>query len=117
MLIGLDPLLGPDLLQALRAMGHGPSAQRAIRFSLGADTARDEIERVIDVVPRVVGRLRAVARAGLVQRVFRVDAGPGVDQRLAQHGPFQQGVCVLLAAEFALGHHHWVGIVNERRCR
>ncbi|WP_395710101.1 RbsD/FucU family protein [Reyranella sp.] len=23
MLIGLDPLLGPDLLQALRAMGHG----------------------------------------------------------------------------------------------
>jgi cysteine desulfurase len=48
----------------LRAMGHGPAAQRALRFSLGADTTPADIDRVIEVLPRVVERLRALARAG-----------------------------------------------------
>ena len=47
----------------LRAMGlpHG-RVQSSIRFSLGASTTDDEIDRVLAVVPPVVQRLRRVGR-------------------------------------------------------
>jgi cysteine desulfurase len=47
----------------LRAMGlpHG-RVQSSIRFSVGASTTSDEIDRVLEVVPRVVERLRKVGR-------------------------------------------------------
>jgi len=45
----------------LRAMGLPPHrVQSAIRFSLGPETADDDIDRTIDAVGRVVARLRAV---------------------------------------------------------
>ena len=48
----------------LRAMGCSPHrAQSSIRFSLGADNTAEEIDRVIDVLPTVVEKLRSVARA------------------------------------------------------
>ena len=48
----------------LRAMGCSPHrAQSSIRFSLGAGNTAEEIHRVIDVLPRVVDKLRNVARA------------------------------------------------------
>jgi len=48
----------------LRAMGHSPHrAQSSIRFSLGAGNTVEEIDRVIAVLPKVVNRLRTVARA------------------------------------------------------
>ena len=48
----------------LRAMGHSPHrAQSSIRFSLGAGNTVEEIDRVIAVLPKVVNRLRNVARA------------------------------------------------------
>jgi cysteine desulfurase len=48
----------------LRAMGcSSHRAQSSIRFSLGAGNTADEIERVINVLPRVVDKLRNVARA------------------------------------------------------
>jgi L-fucose mutarotase len=40
MLIGLDPLLGPDLLHTLRAMGHGDDMVLADANFPGAATAR-----------------------------------------------------------------------------
>jgi L-fucose mutarotase len=62
MLIGLDPLLGPDLLMALRAMGHGDeiaivdanypatsNAHRLIRLD-GVDVSR-ALEAVLSVLP------------------------------------------------------------------
>ena len=49
----------------LRAMGVGTrAAQRAIRFSLGATTTADEIAQVLDLVPRVVSRVRGAMRIG-----------------------------------------------------
>jgi cysteine desulfurase len=43
----------------LRAMGYPPTrAQEAIRFSLGRCTSEEEIQRTIEIVRRVVSRLR-----------------------------------------------------------
>jgi cysteine desulfurase len=49
----------------LRAMGLSPQrVQSALRFSLGPTTTADEVERVVEVVPGVVERLRQLSRAG-----------------------------------------------------
>ena len=48
----------------LRAMGLPPSRiESAVRFSLGEATTEAEVDRVLDVVPAVVGRLRARGRS------------------------------------------------------
>jgi cysteine desulfurase len=48
----------------LRAMGFSPHrAQNSIRFSLGAGNTLEEIDRVLDALPRVVDKLRNVSRA------------------------------------------------------
>jgi len=47
----------------LRAMGLPPrQVQGALRFSIGPSTTDEEINRVLDVLPRVVERVRRVAR-------------------------------------------------------
>lgn len=47
----------------LRAMGLPPQrAQSSIRFSLGTGNTEEEIDRVLDVMPQLVGRLRALRR-------------------------------------------------------
>jgi cysteine desulfurase len=47
----------------LRAIGLSPSrVEGAVRFSLGEGTTAAEIDRVLDVVPAVVSRLRARGR-------------------------------------------------------
>jgi len=44
----------------LLAMGYSEAlASGAVRFSLGYQTTRDEIDRVMEILPRIVGRLRA----------------------------------------------------------
>ena len=49
----------------LRAMGLTPRrAQSSIRFSLGLGNTEAEIERVLDVLPPLVAKLRALSRAG-----------------------------------------------------
>ncbi len=49
----------------LKAMGLAPHrAQSSIRFSLGLGNTRDEIDRVLDVLPPVVTKLRTLARSG-----------------------------------------------------
>ena len=49
----------------LRAMGLTPRrAQSSIRFSLGLGNTDDEIDRLVDVLPPLVARLRALSRAG-----------------------------------------------------
>ena len=47
----------------LRAMGCSPHrTQSSIRFSLGLGNTTDQIDRVIEIMPRVVGKLRTLAR-------------------------------------------------------
>jgi cysteine desulfurase len=47
----------------LMAIGVPPEiAQGSLRFSLGKATARDDIEYVLEVLPGVVGRLRAMTK-------------------------------------------------------
>lgn len=49
----------------LRAMGLPASrVQSAVRFSLGSGTTADEVDQVLDVVPRVVQRLRRLTSRG-----------------------------------------------------
>ncbi len=49
----------------LKAMGLAPHrAQNSIRFSLGLENTRDDIDRVLDVLPPVVEKLRTLARSG-----------------------------------------------------
>ncbi len=49
----------------LKAMGLTPHrAQSSIRFSLGLGNTQDEIDRVLDVLPPVVEKLRTLARSG-----------------------------------------------------
>jgi cysteine desulfurase len=46
--------------EVLLAMGYAEElAGAAVRFSLGYATTREEIDRVTEVLPRIVGRLRA----------------------------------------------------------
>jgi cysteine desulfurase len=48
-----------DPSHVLLAIGHDPDLARAtVRFSLGKDTTEAEIDRVLEIVPRVVERLR-----------------------------------------------------------
>jgi len=48
----------------LRAMGLPPGrVQGSLRFSLGPTTTADEIGRVLEVLPRVVERVRRVSRS------------------------------------------------------
>jgi cysteine desulfurase len=47
----------------LRAMGLPTSrAQNSIRFSLGSGNTDEEIDRVLDVLPRLVEKLRKIGR-------------------------------------------------------
>ena len=49
----------------LRAMGLTPRrAQSSIRFSLGLGNTDADVDRVVEVVPRLVARLRALSRSG-----------------------------------------------------
>ena len=49
----------------LRAMGLTPRrAQSSIRFSLGLGNTDDEVQRVVDVLPPLIEKLRALARTG-----------------------------------------------------
>ncbi len=49
----------------LRAMGFPPHrTQNSIRFSLGLGNTTEQIDHVVDVMPRVVERLRALSRTG-----------------------------------------------------
>ena len=50
----------------LRAMGLPTHrVQSSLRFSLGAGTTSAEIDRVLDVLPRLVDRLRSLSRVGM----------------------------------------------------
>lgn len=49
----------------LRAMGFSPHrTQNSIRFSLGLGNTADEVDRVVEVLPAIVDRLRALTRRG-----------------------------------------------------
>ena len=68
MLIGISPLLGPDLLHALRAMGHGDE----IAFVDGNYPAADHARRLIraDGIP-LLPMLEAVLAVLPVEQAFR----------------------------------------------
>ncbi|MBV8664195.1 MAG: ribose ABC transporter [Hyphomicrobiales bacterium] len=85
MLIGLDPLLGPELLQALRAMGHGDdivladanfpaaaTARRLIRLD-GCTLAR-ALTAVLSVLPLDRTEPHAAAAMEVVGDPLRRDA-------------------------------------------
>lgn len=102
MLKGLDPLLGPDLLKVLRAMGHGDEiaivdgnypaeehAKRLVRMD-GHDAPRilDAILSVMpvdDMVPEAVWRPAAYLDPSRIEPVFEAFA-----QVLARHEPKQK---------------------------
>ena len=68
MLIGLSPLLGPDLLHALRAMGHGDE----IAFVDGNYPAADHARRLIRADGHsLMDMLRAVLPVLPVEAAFR----------------------------------------------
>jgi cysteine desulfurase len=51
----------------LRAMNpHADGARRSLRFSLGRFNTEAEIDNAIEVVPKVIGKLRQTARPGAV---------------------------------------------------
>jgi cysteine desulfurase len=53
----------------LRAMGlPNARARNSLRFSLGPTTTADEIDFVVDVLPRLVGRLRQLGRPAVAAR-------------------------------------------------
>jgi cysteine desulfurase len=51
------------LSHVLKAMGASPDSGPAVRFSLGWTTTEEEVERVLNVFPALVGRLREMAAA------------------------------------------------------
>ena len=54
----------------LKAMGFPPHrAQNSIRFSLGLGNTAAQVERVIEILPRVVAKLRSLAKSGARVRV------------------------------------------------
>jgi L-fucose mutarotase len=112
MLIGLDPLLGPDLLQALRAMGHGDDivladanfpaqsvARRLIRYD-DCDLPRllaavlkvlpiDQFEPAAAVGMEVVGdRARREPVHGDIERLLAAHAQPRASLALIERHAF-----------------------------
>lgn len=60
----------PESSHVLQAMGRRPEIDGGgIRFSLGAATTETEIERVLDLLPDVVERIRAAHVQGIAYRV------------------------------------------------
>jgi cysteine desulfurase len=56
-----------DASHVLRAMnGNGDSARRSLRFSFSRFNTEAEIDRAIEVVPKVIGKVRQSARPGAV---------------------------------------------------
>jgi cysteine desulfurase len=45
---------------------HADGARRSLRFSLGRFNTEAEIDNAIEVVPKVIGKLRQTARPGAV---------------------------------------------------
>jgi L-fucose mutarotase len=87
MLKGLDPILSPDLLMVLRAMGHGDEiaivdgnfpadamAQRLVRLDgLSATAVMDAVLSVMpldDFVPDAAWRMQVVGDGGAEQPIF-----------------------------------------------
>ncbi len=59
----------PGPSHVLLALGLGPEAAHAsVRFSLGEDNLAPDIERIVDVLPRVIERLRALAHGGALEQ-------------------------------------------------
>jgi cysteine desulfurase len=51
----------------LKAMGLGPSrAQSSLRFSLGAVNTHEDVDRVLEVLPGAVEKLRRLTRSAVV---------------------------------------------------
>ena len=60
----------------LRAMGFAAHrSQNSIRFSLGSDNTSEEIDRVIDILPKLVQKLRNVSRASISPKQQTVTVG------------------------------------------
>jgi cysteine desulfurase len=59
----------PGPSHVLTAMGLRPEdAHASVRFSLGAGSSTPDVERIIEVTPSVIGRLRALAGSGTMKR-------------------------------------------------
>jgi cysteine desulfurase len=59
----------PGPSHVLTAMGLRPEdAHASVRFSLGAGSSAPDVERVLEVTPSVIGRLRALAGSGTMKR-------------------------------------------------
>ncbi len=91
MLIGLSPLLGPDLLHALRAMGHGDE----IAFVDGNYPAAEHARRLIraDGIA-LIPMLRAVLAVLPVEGAFRAS----LNNDPAQAGDIHRQIDALTAA-------------------
>ena len=77
MLLGLDPLLGPDLLYALAAMGHGdPDRAGRRQLSCHAQAPPDPSAGSFDAA-RPAGRAVGISDRHLHRRTVRRDAGRG----------------------------------------
>jgi L-fucose mutarotase len=85
MLIGISPLLGPDLLHALRAMGHGDE----IALVDGNYPAAEHARRLIraDGI-HLMPLLRAILKILPVEAAFRA----ALNNDAAQRGVIHQGV-------------------------
>ncbi len=111
MLIGIDPLLGPDLLHILRAMGHGDEigivdgnypaesdAQRIVRMDGHAATRiADAILSVMpldEFVPQSVFRPAAQGDAKRIEPVFS-----DFEAIIKKHAP-KQKITALVGADF-----------------
>lgn len=111
MLKGINPILGPELLKVLRAMGHGDEiaivdgnypadtdAKRLIRMDgLGVTEIMDAILSVMpldDVVPEACWRPAAYLDPNRIEPIFKE-----FDTIVAKHEP-QHKVHVLVGADF-----------------
>lgn len=128
MLKGLDPLLGPDLLRALRAMGHGDEiaivdgnypaetdARRLVRMD-GHDATRimDAILSVMpidDHVPQAVFRPAAKGDAARIEPIFEE-----FSKILKRHEP-RQSITALVGEAFytRVKAAHTIVASGERR--
>ena len=118
MLIGIDPLLGPDLLHALRSMGHGdeivvadanfPAASVAEHTTLGEELRVDAstpraVEAVLSVmpldtfVPDPVARMEVVGDAaeepevqGEVKALLERVGAPGGVESIERHAFYER---------------------------
>lgn len=104
MLIGIDPILGPDLLHALRAMGHGDDIVIADANFPSQSIGRRVVRADDSDMPRLLAAILGVMPLDAIEpgAVTGMEVVGAPDQRAPAHGDVERVLGARPGARFRL---------------